>query len=444
MKKLSYILVLFFFSSISFSFATTTSTTTRALNIDGNVSGQKGATNGTNSSSWENDEVLSGKSGVNWYLSWDDNNLYVGREGGNNGEPVLIYIQAEYSNSVYTDNSSGIYYDGTRGYFPTSGTPNWGANGGVNFVAYIKSSYDEFRIWNGSNWSDANTSLNPQFTVQGSTHNMEVAIPWNSVTNNNGKPSYIRIVMFHTNGTNNGSGAYVYGATPNNLNTPSDGNQTTATFRSWWGGYPIVSGVEPNSGSDQPLPVALSKINIVKFSDFILLKWSTATESNNYGWEIERSKINKQDQKPYSWQTIGFVKGSGNSNSPKEYSFIDKNVLYGEYAYRLKQIDIDGTSSYSEELRITFGNKPETYEIKAFPNPFNPSTTIRFSLPEAGKVTINLYDIRGSLIKNLVNNYFDAGIYQERIDGSNLANGLYIVRFNVNGKNYNYKILLTK
>ena len=70
----------------------TTQSSLRNLNIDGNVTGQKGASNGTNGSSWEANEVLSGKSGVTWYLSWDNTNLYVGREGGNNGEPVLIYI----------------------------------------------------------------------------------------------------------------------------------------------------------------------------------------------------------------------------------------------------------------------------------------------------------------------------------------------------------------
>ncbi|MCR4417171.1 MAG: T9SS type A sorting domain-containing protein [Ignavibacteria bacterium] len=442
MKNLIYFLLLLSLTSISF--ATTTSTTTRALNIDGNVSGQKGATNGTNGTSWENNELLSGKSGVNWYLSWDNNNLYIGREGGNNTEPVLIYIQAEYSGSSYTDNSSGISYDGTRGDFPTTGSPNWGSGGGVNFVAYIKSGYDEFRTWNGSTWSSANTSLNPQFTVQGSTNNMEVAIPWNSVTQGNGTPSYIRIVMFHTNGNNEGSGAYVYGATPNNINTPSDGNQTVATFRSWWGGYPVVSGVEPNSGSDQPLPVELNTLNIIKTFDYILLRWSTATEVNNYGWEIERSKIDKFTQRPSTWKTIGFVKGSGNSNSPKEYSFIDKDVLYGEYAYRLKQIDIDGSSTYSEELRVFAGKKPEVYELKAYPNPFNPTTTIRFSLPEGGILKLSIYDALGRFVETLVDDQRDAGIYEFEYNASKLSSGIYFTILQVNNIRVVNKLQLIK
>jgi hypothetical protein len=441
MKKYILILLLFLTSQI---FGTTTSSTTRALNIDGNVTGQKGETNGTNGTSWENDELLSGKSGVNWFLSWDNNNLYIGREGGNNSEPVLIYIQAEFSGSTYTDNSSGIYYDGTRGNFPTTGSPNWGTGGGVNFVAYIKSSYDEFRTWNGSSWSAANTSLNPQFTIQGSTHNMEVSIPWNSVTQGNETPSYFRIVMFHTNGNNGGSGAYVYGATPNNSNTPSDGYQTDATFRSWWGGYPVVSGVEPNTGSDNPLPVEMTKLNIIKFSDFIMLKWSTSTEVNNYGWEVERSKIDKSTNKPAVWQKIGFVKGSGNSNSPKEYSFVDKNALYGEYAYRLKQIDIDGTTSFSEELRVFVGNKPEVYDLKAYPNPFNPTTTIRFSLPESGNVKLSIYDALGRFVETLVDDQRDAGIYEFEYNASKLSSGIYFTILQVNNIRVVNKLQLIK
>lgn len=442
MKKLYLYLILILVSSISY--ATTTSTTTRALNIDGNVTGEKGATNGTNGTSWENNEVLAGKSGVNWYLSWDNNYLYIGREGGQNSEPVLIYIQAQYSNSVYTDNSTGIYYDGTRGDFPTTGSPNWGTGGGVNFVAYIKSSYDEFRTWNGSNWSNADNSLTPQFTIQGSTHNMEVAISWNSITNGNGTPSYIRIIMFHTNGNNSGSGAYVYGATPNNSNTPSDGNTTVATFRSWWGGYPVVSGVEPNSGSDQPLPIEMSSLSILKFSDYIKIKWVTATEINNYGWNVERSKIDKQNNKPTVWQTIGFVKGSGNSNSPKEYIFIDKDALYGEYAYRLKQIDFDGTSSFSDELRVFVGKKPQFYELKAYPNPFNPVTRIIYHLPESGRIKAYIINSLGQYILTLFDDYREAGIYESNFDGSNLPSGIYFIILQSNVSKVIQKIQLLK
>jgi len=176
---------------------------------------------------------------------------------------------------------------------------------------------------------------------------------------------------------------------------------------------------------DPPLPVVLSNYKINLNGGKVILTWSTATEVQNYGWEIERSKVDKSINKASSWQSIGFVKGAGNSNSPKEYSFVDNSALYGEYAYRLKQIDIDGSTSYSDELRVFVGKKPEVYDVKAFPNPFNPETKIRFELPEAGNVKLSIYDLTGRLITTLVDEYLDEGIYEREFNGSNLSSGIY-------------------
>jgi len=173
------------------------------------------------------------------------------------------------------------------------------------------------------------------------------------------------------------------------------------------------------------LPVELSKLRINNYDNKVFLTWSTATEVQNYGWEIERSKVDKSTNKASSWQSIGFVKGAGNSNSPKEYSFVDNSALYGEYAYRLKQIDIDGSTSYSDELRVFVGKKPEVYDVKAFPNPFNPETKIRFELPEAGNVKLSIYDLTGRLITTLVDEYLYEGIYEREFNGSNLSSGIY-------------------
>lgn len=418
MKKIIAILLCLSFVSI---YATSTSTTTRAVAINGNITGQKGATNGSNGSSWENDELLAGKSSVNWYLSWDNNNLYAGREGGNNSEPALIYIQAEFTGSSYTDNSSGTLYDNTRGLFPTTGSPNWGSSGGVNFVAYIKSSYDEYRTWNGSSWSSASTDLTPAFGVHSGSHNMEVSIPWNSITQGNGKPNYIRIVFFMTNGSGGGSGSYVYGATPNSSNTPSDGNTTTATFRDWWGGYSIVGGIEPNSSSGGPLPVELTSfVGYIK-KDFIELNWTTATELNNYGFEIERSSANK------IWQNIGFVLGNNTSNSPKSYSFVDRQPDLGTNFYRLKQIDNDGSFKYSEQINVNFGNLlADVFKLRQnYPNPFNPKTKISFFVGEKSNVEIKIFNVLGIELMKLVDELKEPGNYSIDFDGSSLPSGVY-------------------
>jgi hypothetical protein len=422
----------------------TSKSPSRNLQINGNVTNEKGAANGTNGSSWELNEFLAGKSGVNWFMSWDDNNLYIAREGGNNYEPILIYIQAEYPGSAYTDNSTGIVYDSTAVLFPTTGSPNWGTNGGVNFVAYIKSNYDEFRTWNGSNWSGANTNLNPQFQEISNTHNMEVAIPWAYITNNNGKPTHFRIVLLHTNGQGGLNGSYVYGASPNSTNTPNDGNQTSVEFRDWWGGFSSAGEIEPNSLTGAPLPVTLTSLNAYFDGSKVILKWTTASEINNYGFEIERSKTYSSSNTLYKWEKIGFVQGSGNSNSVKFYSFEDKNVLTDRYFYRLKQIDFDGAYEYSHTVEVFANLKPEILDIKNFPNPFNPSTRIKYQMPYSGFASIKVYDVLGNEITVLANEYKEAGIYETIFDGSNLTSGIYFIKFQLDNSTKTIKAILTK
>lgn len=189
----------------------------------------------------------------------------------------------------------------------------------------------------------------------------------------------------------------------------------------------MVDGIRiANSWNDAPLPVELASFTASYFNGGVTLVWKTATEVNNYGWEIERSKIDEKTNKPSVWEKVGFVKGSGNSNSPKEYTFIDNKALYGYYAYRLKQIDVDGAFSYSSEVRVFAGSKPQIYDVKNYPNPFNPQTTIRFELPEAGNVKLAIYDITGQLVKVLVDEWMPEGIHETIFDGSQLASGIYI------------------
>jgi len=173
------------------------------------------------------------------------------------------------------------------------------------------------------------------------------------------------------------------------------------------------------------------------------LKWSTASEVQNYGFEIEKSKDSKIERFK-EWKKIGFVKGAGNSNSPKEYSFVDQTTLYGNYSYRLKQIDLDGSFEYSDAVTVTVGSRPQVYDVKNFPNPFNPITTIRFELPKASKVKLSVYDITGQLIATLVDEYLEEGIYQEAFDARDLPSGVYFSILQTEGIKVTRKILLIK
>ena len=176
---------------------------------------------------------------------------------------------------------------------------------------------------------------------------------------------------------------------------------------------------------DIPLPVELTSFTAEIMNNSMNLKWQTATEINNYGFEIER----KHDKKT-RWDNIGFVEGSGNSNSPKEYSFIDKKLFGGtKFSYRLKQIDHNGTYEYSKIVEVELP-APKNYALyQNYPNPFNPSTRIQYQVSSSEHVTLKVYDVLGNEVATLVDEYKPAGSYeaefQSAVGNMQLASGVY-------------------
>ena len=180
-----------------------------------------------------------------------------------------------------------------------------------------------------------------------------------------------------------------------------------------------------------PLPVELAFFTGSLNGNQVELRWRTETEVNNYGFYIERASENSD------WSTIGFVEGSGNSNSPKLYNYSDDNIYQSaNYRYRLKQTDNDGTFEYSDVVTVTVG-VPVLYSLgQNYPNPFNPITTIKYSIPSVTlrqaqsdiKVMIKVYDILGNEIATLVNKEKPAGTHKIDFNASNLASGMYVYR----------------
>jgi hypothetical protein len=187
-----------------------------------------------------------------------------------------------------------------------------------------------------------------------------------------------------------------------------------------------------NIAIDGSLPVELVSFNARENRNSILLNWTTATEVNNYGFEIER-KVAGQEQESRKFEKIGFVNGAGNSNSTKSYSFTDNALLSRAYLYRLKQIDNDGSYEYSKEIKVVLNNLPDYSLEKNYPNPFNPSTTIKYNLPVDSRVALKIYDIMGREVKTLVNEDNSMG-YKEIIwngkndSGELVSSGIYICR----------------
>ena len=194
---------------------------------------------------------------------------------------------------------------------------------------------------------------------------------------------------------------------------------------------------------DNPLPVELSSFSATTIGSTIKLSWQTATEINNFGFEVER-KSNVNGQTSEGWTKLGFVNGNGNSNSPKNYSFVDDNVTAGTYSYRLKQIDNDGRFEYSKAIEIGL-TAPDKFELSQnYPNPFNPSTTISYNLPEATNVKLIIFNILGQEVKTLINGFKEAGVHSVNFNASELNSGLYIYKIEAGSFTQTRKMTLIK
>lgn len=206
----------------------------------------------------------------------------------------------------------------------------------------------------------------------------------------------------------------------------------------------LIGGLYHTNSS--PLPIQLNSFYSIFNNGAVNLYWSTATEVNNYGFEIEKRKVDLRTKSinDKEWKTIGFVQGNGNSNSLKIYSFVDKDVTSGVYYYRLKQIDFDGTINYSDEIKVVVNFKPEVADIKVYPNPFNPVTTLKYQIPEAGKVRLTIYDLLGRELKTLTEEFLEEGIYETQFIADDLPSGIYLAVLNINGKIFTQKLQLVK
>ena len=213
---------------------------------------------------------------------------------------------------------------------------------------------------------------------------------------------------------------------------------TPGAFQTTFGGGNYDAFVTKLNIPDESLPVELSSFMSNVQERNILLNWLTQTEKNSNKFIVER-KINITN-----WEPVGSVFASGTSNSPKQYSFADKNLQAAKYQYRLKMIDNDGAFEYSKVIETEI-SLPMNFELcQNFPNPFNPSTWINYNLPFDSKVTVEIYNITGERIAQLVNEEQQAGYYSINFSSSSvsstLSSGIYLYRIiatnKINGNDF--------
>ncbi len=186
------------------------------------------------------------------------------------------------------------------------------------------------------------------------------------------------------------------------------------------------------------LPVELTSFTAISQNRQVTLNWSTATEINNNGFEIQRSIENSE------FITVGFVKGNGTITTPSEYSYLDKNLLDGSYSYRLKQIDYNGNYEYSDAVEVEVRSL-DSYSLEQnYPNPFNPVTKIAYVLKEKANVKLLVMNALGEEIAVLANEVQELGFHELEFNAANLPSGIYFYSLQAGKFTETKKMMLMK
>jgi hypothetical protein len=193
-------------------------------------------------------------------------------------------------------------------------------------------------------------------------------------------------------------------------------------------------------GGALPVQVASYSASVVRDND-VEVSWRTVSEVNNYGFEVYRKRGDAGD-----WMKVGFTEGHGTTLTPQSYSYVDREVPFGKYYYRIKQIDLDGTSEIFPLMEVAVGvSSNKVVLAQNYPNPFNPSTVIDFVVPQSGFATMKIFNILGQEVATLFEGMAVAGnVYSARFDASNLPSGMYFYTLRSGGSVETRRMLLLK
>jgi photosystem II stability/assembly factor-like uncharacterized protein len=351
----------------------------------------------------------------------------------------------ENLNSVYAKGRNNVYVVGDNGVLLRTGDggTHWnkidlGITSNLLTIQFINSDIgyiaaeDIFILKTtdgGQSWNSLPTSYGNNFILHFSDAN-------------NGIISTIDILAFTTDGGLSWIPTkYITG----NLNSIDNYGTTDLSICVGKNGFIILG----NPAPIPPVPVELVSFTAVQQSGQIILKWGTATEINNLGFEVQR-KIEK-DNFQSEWVTIGFKPGAGTSTEPKFYEFIDNpNSSLSELIYyRLKQLDFDGNFEYSNEIKVGVVSLVNYNLFQNYPNPFNPSTKINYSLPVNSFTQIKIYDPLGNEVATLVNEEQPAGVYEVTFNAGDLraaplSSGVYYYQLKAGEFVQTRKMLLLK
>ena len=356
-------------------------------------------------------------------------NVSLGNDGNNANNSITSLLQTTSGSYAVADTSTPT---GSLGFATTAGMMfvKYNINGStkVNSVTATigNSATNAGNIIYGVIADSAGTILakSANYTIAAADYNKPVTFTFPTPVSVDSKPIYIGIAQ-NANAT---SGYYPLATQDENpgrsgvyyIISNLTGGVAYSEANSY-GRYMIQADLVP-----AVVPVELSAFTAIAKEGVVTLNWSTATETNNSGFQIERKAVSENE-----WSVAGFVKGHSTTSSISSYTFVDNVAKFGaaSYNYRLKQVDFDGTAKYYNLAHSVEISAPKTFSLdQNFPNPFNPTTSISFSIPSDSKVTLEVYDVLGKAVKTLVNENRAAGTYTVSFDASALSSGVYFYR----------------
>ena len=321
--------------------------------------------------------------------------------------------------------STYVWWYIVRYYGPIDDGTKGGVKGSVTKKGYVMSQFSRF-IRPGFTRIEA--TANPQTGVYITAYKFDSKVVIVVVNNNSNSVDQSFNLL---NGSVAKFTAHVTSQTKN-CNLGSDIMVSNGNFTTTIDGSSVTTLVS----NDSLIPVEIISFNANVIGDQIKLYWITATEKNNKGFEIQRS-IDKKEFIP-----IWYIEGKGTTIERQSYSYVDYYSGYNLY-YRLKQIDVDGTFEYSNVIEVS-AIPTAFYLSQNFPNPFNPITQIKYSIPEDSYISLKVYNLLGEEVAILFEGNQEAGYHVATFDGRGLAGEVYYYRLKSDNFDETKKLVLLK
>ncbi len=350
---------------------------------------------------------------IDVYRSTDNGNTWEATSVPGSGDITSIY---KYDNYLFTGRTSGVYRTSDEG-------DSWATvNNGLQSIPFVSAFTDAgnyiFVVCNdgiyrssddGDNWTKLNSFPNYQvYSITHNGNNIFVGTRYNGLF-------FSTDLGANWNEYSTGLPILSYGDFPSIYSLQVFNNNIFAGLEGlgvWFSSLSFV-------------PVELTSFTANVSGNNVELKWQTETEKNNKEFKIQRKEnVNLQGD----WKGIGFVNGNGTTTQQHIFSFVDKNLSAGDFQYRLKQIDYDGSFEYSNIVEVKVSS-PDKFTLEQnYPNPFNPSTTIAFTVPREVQVNLSVFNTLGEKVKELKNEVMKPGYYEVKFDAAILASGIYFYR----------------